>query len=176
MSTEKEAKAELKAAKAKAKALRPWYKKKRFWLLGVIAVIVIISVSSQDSSTTTTSDESGDVVQSTDTAGPSDSAPSENTNETVSQKNARKSAENYLDFSAFSRTGLIKQLEFEKYSTEDATYGVDAVNADWNEQAAKSAKNYLDTMAFSRSGLIDQLEFEGFTPAQAEYGVGTTGL
>ncbi len=77
---------------------------------------------------------------------------------------------------AFSRTSLIKQLEFENYSTADATYGADAQNADWNAQAAKSAKAYLKLMPFSRTSLIDQLVFEGYTQAQAEYGVSTTGL
>jgi len=80
------------------------------------------------------------------------------------------------DYTAFSRTGLIKQLEYEEYSTEDATWAVDRVTVDWNEQAAKSAKNYLDYSSFSRSGLIDQLIYEGFTPEQAEYGVSQTGL
>ena len=96
--------------------------------------------------------------------------------ETVSQSNAKKAAKNYLSFMAFSRTGLIKQLEFESYSTADATYGVDAQNADWNAQAAKSAKAYLKLMPFSRTSLIEQLVFEGYTQAQAEYGVSTTGL
>jgi hypothetical protein len=96
--------------------------------------------------------------------------------ETVAQENARRSAESYLDTSAFSRIGLIKQLKFEGYSTSDATYAVDAVSPNWNEQAAKSAENYLDTGAFSRSGLIQQLEFEGFTEQQAVYGVNQTGL
>ncbi len=97
-------------------------------------------------------------------------------NETAGQENARGSAESYLKYSAFSRSGLIGQLEFEGHSTEDASYAVDAVNADWNEQAARSAKNYLEYSSFSRSGLIDQLLFEGFTQSQAEYGVSTTGL
>ena len=96
--------------------------------------------------------------------------------ETVAQSNAKKSATSYLKFSAFSRTGLIDQLEFEGFSIADATYGVDAQNADWNAQAAKSAKSYLKFSAFSRTGLIDQLVFEGYTQAQAEYGVSTTGL
>ena len=100
----------------------------------------------------------------------------EKSNETVSQRNAKSSAQSYLRLLSFSRAGLIRQLEFEKYSTADATYGVDALNVDWNAQAAKSAKDYLKTMAFSRAGLVDQLIFEGFTQAQAEYGVGTTGL
>lgn len=94
----------------------------------------------------------------------------------VSQQNALRSAENYLSFTAFSRTGLIGQLEFEGYPTEDATWAVDRVEVDWNEQAAKSAANYLDFTSFSRSGLIDQLIFEGFTPQEAEYGVNQTGL
>ena len=93
--------------------------------------------------------------------------------ETVSQQNAQRSAADYLDFTAFSRTGLIGQLEFEGFSTEDATWGVDHLTVDWNEQAAKSATDYLDFTSFSRSGLIDQLVFEGFTPDQAEYGVST---
>lgn len=96
--------------------------------------------------------------------------------ETVGQENARRSAEGYLDLSAFSRSGLIEQLEFEGYSTKDATYGVDSQKADWNKQAAASAEAYLELSAFSRSGLIDQLVFEGFTPAQAEYGVNKIGL
>ena len=77
---------------------------------------------------------------------------------------------------AFSRDGLIKQLEFEGFPNEDAVYGVDHVSVDWNEQAVKKAKSYLDTMAFSRDGLIKQLEFEGFTHEQAVYGVEKNGL
>ncbi|MDR7357315.1 Ltp family lipoprotein [Paeniglutamicibacter sulfureus] len=95
---------------------------------------------------------------------------------TLSQQNALRSAENYLGFSAFSRTGLISQLEFEDYSTKDATWAVDRVTVDWNEQAAKSAEQYLEFTAFSRKGLIEQLVYEGYTKKQAEYGVGKTGL
>jgi hypothetical protein len=96
-------------------------------------------------------------------------------NETTGQENAKKSAKNYLDYTAFSRSGLINQLEYEGFSTEEATYGVDALDTDWNEQAAKSAKNYLDYTAFSRSGLINQLEYEGFSTEEATYGAGANG-
>ena len=96
--------------------------------------------------------------------------------ETAGQENARQKAAEYLDFSAFSRSGLIEQLKFEGFSEGDATYGVDALSVDWNEQAAKKAGEYLDFSSFSRSGLIEQLVFEGFTQAEAEYGVSTTGL
>lgn len=96
--------------------------------------------------------------------------------ESVSQENARKSAESYLDLSPFSRSGLIEQLEFEGYSTNDATYGVDAQKANWKNQAAAKAEEYLDMSSFSRSGLIEQLEFEGFSREQAEHGVTQVGL
>ena len=95
---------------------------------------------------------------------------------TLSQQNALRKAESYLDFTAFSRTGLIQQLEFEKFSVDDATWAVDRVTVDWNEQAAKKAKSYLEYTSFSRPGLVEQLIFEGFTPEQAEYGTSTTGL
>jgi hypothetical protein len=95
--------------------------------------------------------------------------------ETVGQENARKSAKSYLDYQAFSRSGLIKQLEYEGYTTEEATYGVDALGADWNDQAAKSAKSYLEYQAFSRTGLIEQLEYEGFSNEQATFGASANG-
>jgi hypothetical protein len=94
----------------------------------------------------------------------------------ISKLNAARTAVSYLSLTAFSREGLIKQLEFEGFSKEDATYGTDAAKADWNEQAAKAAKAYLKLTSFSRSGLIEQLVFEGYTQEQAESGVNTTGL
>lgn len=96
--------------------------------------------------------------------------------ETPAQENARESAASYLDLSAFSRTGLIKQLKFEGYSEKDAVYGVDAQKADWNKQAAASGEAYLEMSSFSRQGLIDQLVFEGFTPQQAAFGATKNGL
>jgi hypothetical protein len=96
--------------------------------------------------------------------------------ETKAQENARESAESYLDLSAHSRSGLIKQLKFEGFSEKDATYGVDAQHADWKKQAAASAEAYLDMSAFSRSGLIQQLMFEGYTREQATYGANKIGL
>lgn len=96
-------------------------------------------------------------------------------NITAGQSNVLASAKLYLETMPFSYTGLIDQLVYEGYSTEDATYAADNCGADWNEQAAKSAKNYLDIMPFSRDGLIEQLEFEGYTHEQAVYGVEQNG-
>ncbi|AXO32980.1 hypothetical protein MicB006_0674 [Micromonospora sp. B006] len=89
----------------------------------------------------------------------------------VEQENAIRAASDYLRYQAFSRSGLIKQLEFEGYPRKIATQAVDSLKVDYKKQAAKMAKDYLDTQPFSRSGLIKQLEFEGYTHAQAVYGV-----
>lgn len=99
---------------------------------------------------------------------------------TVAQQNAYRSAVSYLDYSAFSRSGLADQLLYEDFSAEDAEFALARLEAeggvDWNAQAAASAANYLEFTSFSHSGLVDQLVYEGFTPEQAEYGVSTTGL
>ena len=97
-------------------------------------------------------------------------------NETVSQKNAVKAAQSYLSYTAFSRNGLVAQLEYEKFSQSDAVYGADNSGADWNKQAAKAAKQYMSYSAFSRGSLITQLEYDKFTQAQAEYGANSVGL
>lgn len=95
---------------------------------------------------------------------------------TRSQQNALGKAKQYLNFTAFSREGLIRQLEFEGFSYADASWAADKVGANWNKQAARMAEQYLDFTYFSREGLIGQLEFEGFTSSQARYGVNAAGL
>ncbi|MEA2016397.1 MAG: Ltp family lipoprotein [Actinomycetota bacterium] len=94
---------------------------------------------------------------------------------TLGEKNALRTALDYLDYTAFSYSGLVEQLKYEGYTHEEAVYGVDRCGADWNEQAALTAQDYLDYSSFSRTGLIAQLEFEGFTRQQAEYGAQAVG-
>lgn len=93
----------------------------------------------------------------------------------IGQKNALSKAYDYLNYSAFSKKGLIEQLEYEGFSTEEAEYAVENCGANWKEQAAKKAQDYIDYTSFSRSGLIEQLEYEGFTKKQAEYGADAVG-
>jgi len=93
----------------------------------------------------------------------------------MEQRNAISKAQNYLKLTAFSRSGLIKQLEFEGFSNESSTFAVDNITVDWNEQAAKQAQNYLNLTSFSRSGLMDQLKYEGFSDTEVEYGVTAVG-
>lgn len=94
---------------------------------------------------------------------------------TLSQRNAIGSAQSYLKLGGFSRSALIRQLEFDKYSTEDAEFAVDYLNPDFNEQVVISANRYIDLMSFSHDGLIDQLKFDGHTDAEAEYGATAVG-
>ena len=94
---------------------------------------------------------------------------------TTGQSNALKRAKEYLKYNAFSYSGLISQLEYEKFSHAEAVYGADNCGADWKEQAVKKAKSYLDFTAFSYNGLIDQLEYEGFTHNEAVYGADNCG-
>jgi hypothetical protein len=103
-------------------------------------------------------------------------------NATLSQQNALKSAEQYLETSAFSEAGLIEQLSSEagsKYPHADAVWAVEHLEVNWNEQAVKSARQYLSTSSFSCQGLIEQLSSEAgskFTVAQAEYAANKVGL
>ena len=91
------------------------------------------------------------------------------------ERNALSKAKQYLDYTAFSHSGLIEQLEYEGFSHSEAQYGADNCGANWKEQAAKKAKDYLEYTAFSYAGLIDQLEYEGFTSDEAQYGVDNCG-
>ena len=148
---------------------------------GIILAIVLLAVGCSAIVASSVDDATpaglgGDPVANTTPDAP------EVSGETAGQKNARRSAETYLDTMAFSRKGLIQQLSSsagEGFSRADATYAVNHIDVNWNEQAAKAAQNYLDTMPFSRQGLIEQLSSsagDGYTHAQAVYGVNQTGL
>lgn len=97
------------------------------------------------------------------------------------QRNAVRSAKQYLQMSGYSRDGLIGQLSSEYgegYIYEDAVAAVDSLVVDWNEEAAQSAKQYLSMSGYSCKGLIDQLSSqygEKFTKAQATYGAEQAG-
>lgn len=102
-------------------------------------------------------------------------------NLTGPQKNARRSAETYLEMKGFSKKGLIQQLSSDAgdgYEKADATAAVESLTVDWNEQAARSAKDYLEMQGFSCSGLVEQLSSsagDGFTREEASYGAKQAG-
>lgn len=121
------------------------------------------TVSSPNSITSSTSGSTVTPQKNTSVSRPS-SEPSDSVS--TGKKDALESAKQYLNAMAFSYSGLIDQLEFEGYSTDEATYAADNCGANWKEQAVLAAMQYLDTMDFSKDGLIDQLEYEGFTFVQ----------
>lgn len=100
---------------------------------------------------------------------------------TTQQLNALRSAKAYLDYTFFSRKGLIDQLSSrhgDNYNVDDATIAVDSLNINWNQQAIGSAKDYLDFQGFSCKGLIDQLSSKHgskYTVEQATYGAQQAG-
>lgn len=96
-------------------------------------------------------------------------------NATMGERNALKMAQSYLEFSPFSREGLIEQLDYEGYTSSEAIYAVDNCGADWNKQAVGSAQGYLEYSAFSKEGLVEQLEYEGYTNSEAKHGVNNCG-
>src|SRR5690606_32226410 len=61
---------------------------------------------------------------------------------TREEENAIQSARDYLDFMAFSRKGLVEQLEYEGYPRKVAEKAVDHLDVDWMEQAVLSAESY----------------------------------
>jgi hypothetical protein len=99
-----------------------------------------------------------------------------------SRQQAVGAAKDYLRYSAFSRQGLIDQLDSRYgsgFTKADATYAVSHIKVSWYAQATRSARAYLRYMHFSRAGLIQQLESPygaQFTHAQAVYGVNHVGL
>ena len=118
---------------------------------------------------------STDTSESTENSISTDDTEAHGSAQSLSQQNALSTAMSYLDYTAFSHDGLVDQLEFEGYSTKDATWAADNCGANWNDQALSCALDYLDYTAFSYRGLIDQLEYEGFTTDQATYGADNCG-
>lgn len=160
------------------------------WGAGIFGVLLLIgacnAIIGGETATNTNKTETVSVSKAPDTDTPP--ATTDNTSDTGKNadssannggstnvpreyKNALKSAENYLDFSGFSESGLRKQLEFEKFPPDAIDYALSNVKVDWNEEALDSAKSYDDFGSFSDDGLINQLLFEGFTQEQAEYAV-----
>lgn len=135
----------------------------------VISILSILMVFAMAFSLTACFDDSA----TPNDAPAQDSANNDNT--TVGEQMAVASAKNYLRVSAFSKKGLIEQLEFEGYSIAEATYAVNNCGANWTEQAVKSAKNYLRVSAFSKKGLFEQLQFEGYLLDEATYAVNNCG-
>lgn len=165
------------------KAKRAWYVKKRVLIpAGIVAVAIFASAlggggdatEPVSASSPTTSASSEAAAPAAKSAAPKPAAPKPAAPKLTSgQKNALRSAENYVSLMAMSKAGLIRQLSSpagDGYSKADATYAANHVKVDWNAEAVESAKNYMEIMPMSRSALIRQLSSSAgdqFTKAQA---------
>lgn len=124
-------------------------------------------------------EELGEVVEESETSEMSSMIQESSTTEssietpTVSREytNALGSANDYLDYTSFSKTGLKEQLIYEGYPDDAAQYAVDNIQTDWNQNALQSAIAYLDYSSFSDQGLIDQLVYEGYSQEEAQYAI-----
>lgn len=147
------------------------------WLTALVVVAVLFaSLSSSPSST-------GDSPATpTPTTGSQAAPKARETAISVSQRQALKSAQSYIDLTGFSKAGLIKQLSSdagEGFTRADATYAANHVGANWNTEAVQSARTYLDMGGFSRNGLIQQLSSpagDGYTLKQATQAADKVGL
>jgi len=183
-----------------------WWKKK-IWMLPtwawILVVIVVASVAAGgggssgggESATKGSTTEAVGSPEETATAAtnpavqapattktPATVQPAPESELTVVQQNAVRSAESYLGALSFSRQGLIDQLSSEygdQFPVADATIAVDSLTVDWSAEAVESARSYLDLMGFSCQGLVDQLTSaygEKFTLEQANYATREIGL
>lgn len=164
----------------------------KWWqiLFAVIAGLIVLGALLPDPDRTKMADGGSEAAVSLAAAGQAEVGAAEQADEVVEtqesrltgpQRNAVRSAEQYLSMSGFSRAGLIDQLSSEYgngYSVSDATVAVDSLNVDWNQQAVRSAQQYLEMTGFSCSGLIEQLSSEygnKYTRSQASYGAHQAG-
>jgi hypothetical protein len=115
-------------------------------------------------------------------SGSAASSGSTSSGSSVPVQNAIRSAKDYLQTQAFSKQGLIHQLDSaygDKYPVSVATAAVNSLNVNWNSEAVQAAKDYLKSQSFSCQGLIQQLSSsfgDKFTLAQAQYGARGAGV
>ena len=95
---------------------------------------------------------------------------------TENQQKALDKANEYVDTLPLSRKGLIKQLEYDGYTTDVATYAADNCSANWNKEAKEMAEQYMDSTTYTYKEMVQQLEAEGFTKKQAKFGAKAVGL
>lgn len=131
---------------------------------------------STDSSTDESSDDSSDEPTEAPVVSKKDKAFNALSDE---QQEAVDEGRDYLDSSAFSKQGLIDQLDsdygaqYKKKDAEKAVAFLDKYEVNWNKQAVRAAKEYRESSHFSTQGLIDQLDSDyggQFTHSQAVYG------
>lgn len=173
-------KAEKAAARAYAKASRPWYKKKRFIfpavLIAFIVAVTALSGTADTSTTSASSPVSPPAEQTTTGQGGQQAVQEDRENDVPAEyQSALAKAESYANTMNMSKQGVHDQLVSdygEKFSKAAADYAMKHVEADWNANALAKAKEYQESMHMSPDAIRDQLvsEYgEKFTKAEADY-------
>lgn len=127
---------------APKKAKKPIYKRWWFWFIIVFLALSALGSSGNEESTNvngssgnTDTNPSASVSTSSNDTQPEKSAEESNKSSesvvwTTAQKNVMAKAKSYLNHSGFSYNGLVEQLEYEKFTHEDAVWAADNCNAD----------------------------------------------
>ena len=133
------------------------------------------SSSSDDDTSSSSSDY--DTDEDYDTSSDDDTSTSSFTDDysalDYESQNCYDQAMSYLDFMAFSRNGLIQQLQHDGYTDQAISNALDLLEkyyVSWDIEAVKKAQEYMETFSFSQQRLYEQLIHDGFTEEQANYG------
>jgi len=93
------------------------------------------------------------------------------------QKMAAQCAKEYLDAMPMSYQELQEQLVYEQFSEEDATYGVDNCDVDWDGQdgldmAVRAANEMIDAdSSYTKDDVANHLSSNYYTDEQVEYAI-----
>jgi hypothetical protein len=105
---------------------KPVWKKWWFWVIAAFIFFMIMGIVSEEPKEKAIENEVRPELES-EIEPDSNSEPESENERTIGEKNALKSAQNYLKNMAFSREGLIEQLEYEGFTRQQAEYGVQVV-------------------------------------------------
>lgn len=84
---------------------------------------------------------------------------------------AAQRAGDLIELTAFTRSGLIAQLEAEGFSRRDAEAGVDSLNIDWIRAAAVYAYDHpFEFLLASDEQAVAKLQVAGFSRLEATQG------
>lgn len=131
-------KADAKADKAYAKASRPWFKKKRYWLLAIVLLIVIVTATNSggDSGDETASD-SGDTSSASGDGGSESNEPAEKPMKVEAKKIIKEFEENEAaadakyDGKTLQVSGVVDKVDTEIWDDEQYVIRVGA-GGDWD--------------------------------------------
>ena len=144
----------------------------------IIVTIAVNKDNDTDTSTSSSYSSDYDTDEDYDTSSDDDTSTSSFSDDysalDYESQNCYDTAMSYLDFMAFSRNGLIHQLQHDGYADNAISNALDLLERDyvsWDTEALKKAQEYMETFSFSQQRLYEQLIHDGFTEEQANYGV-----